>query len=58
MSSDYLFHPNQIIPTTKFVAAFMKFPYFYKSQMCMEIRAVSVEIFILCFRTGNRGVQI
>ena len=58
MFSDDFFHPNHVVPTIKFVSAFMESSNLGKTEMLMELFTVPSQIFILCYGITNAGIQV
>jgi hypothetical protein len=54
--SDEFLHPHHIVPTVKFVTAFMKMRHNVISVFFMEINAVICKIPVLALRIGYAGV--
>ena len=58
MISYDLFHPNHVIPSTKFISAFMEGPNLGESKMLMKLLTVSGQVFILYYRITDTGIQV
>ncbi len=58
MPADDLFHPDHMIPAAELISALPKFPSLCKSESGVKPSAVLVQIFILCFRISDAGVEI
>ena len=58
MRPDDLFHPDHVVPSPEFAAAFVKRPDFGESHMLMELLTVMGQIFIILDRITDTDIQI